>query len=394
MPRAGRAAGAVSTERWQRATDDLVPPFALVDLDAFDANASDLVRRAGGRPIRLASKSLRCRALQARALATPGFAGVMGYAVREAIWLVREGFTDVFVAYPSVDLPALAEVTADADLAREITVAIDSLEHVERYARLVSTAPHPLRVAIDVDASLRVGSVHLGVRRSPLRTAAQAVTVARAATRAGLVVEGLMFYDAQIAGVPDDNPAVRLMKRRSHAQLVERRAEIVAAVREVAPLRFVNGGGTGSLHVTREDPAVTELAAGSGLYGPALFDGYDDFSPRPAMVFALPVVRRPAPGMVTLFSGGYIASGPVGRSRMPSIVAPDGLSYVGTEGAGEVQTPVTGAAADALSIGDRVWLRHAKAGEACERFTELHLVRGDEIVETVPTYRGEGRNFG
>ncbi|MGA8047940.1 MAG: amino acid deaminase/aldolase [Dermatophilaceae bacterium] len=382
------------TDRWDRATADLVPPFAVVDLDAFDANAADLVRRAGGRPVRLASKSVRCRPLQARALSAPGFAGVMAYAVREAIWLVREGFADVFVAYPCVDLPALAEVTADADLSREITVAIDSLEHVELYAELAASAAHPLRVAIDVDASLRLGRVHLGVRRSPVRTAAAAVTVARAAVRAGLEVEGLMFYDAQIAGVPDENPAVRVMKRRSHAQLLERRSEICAAVREVTPLRFVNGGGTGSLHVTHEDPAVTELAAGSGLYGPALFDGYDDFTPRPAMAFALPVVRRPAPGMVTLFSGGYVASGPVGRSRMPSVLAPQGLSYIGTEGAGEVQTPLTGSAADTLRIGDRVWLRHAKAGEACERFTELHLVRGDEVVETVPTYRGEGKNFG
>ena len=393
MPQGSRA-GVVRTDRWDRATADLLPPFAVVDLDAFDANAADLVRRAGGRPLRLASKSVRCRSLQARALATPGFAGVMAYAVREAIWLVREGFADVFVAYPSIDLPALAEVTADGDLSRQITVAIDSLEHVELYARLTSSAAHPLRVAIDVDASLRLGRVHLGVRRSPVRTAAQAVTVARAAVRAGLVVEGLMFYDAQIAGVPDDNPAVRAMKRRSHAQLLQRRSEICAAVQEVTPLRFVNGGGTGSLHVTREDPAVTELAAGSGLYAPTLFDGYDDFDPRPAMAFALPVVRRPAPGMVTLFSGGYIASGPVGRSRMPSVLAPEGLSYVGTEGAGEVQTPLTGPAADTLRVGDRVWMRHAKAGEACERFTELHLVRGDEIVETVPTYRGEGRNFG
>ena len=387
----------MSADRWDTATAGLVPPFAVVDLEAFDANAADLLSRAGGLPLRVASKSVRCRALLGRVLRTPGFAGVMAYAVPEAIWLVREGFADVFVAYPSIDLPALAQVRSDARLAAQITVAIDSVEHVELYAAhggAGRSGGHPLKVAIDVDASLRVGPLHLGVRRSPIRTAAEAVAVARAAVEAGLVVEGAMFYDAQIAGVPDDNPAVRLMKRRSHAQLLQRRGEIVAALRTVAPLRFVNGGGTGSLHVTRVDPAVTELAAGSGLYGPGLFDGYDDFTPRPAMAFALPVVRRPAPGMVTLFSGGYLASGPAGRSRVPRLFAPEGLSYLGAEGAGEVQTPVTGAAADELGLGDRVWLRHAKAGEACERFTELHLVRGDEIVETVPTYRGEGRCFG
>ncbi|MDO5504377.1 MAG: amino acid deaminase/aldolase [Actinomycetia bacterium] len=367
-------------------------PLAVVDLDHFDANAADLLARAAGVPIRLASKSLRCRALQERALALPGFAGVMGYSVREAIWLVQQGCTDVYVAYPTADLPALEQIRGDADLAREITVTIDSAEHAYAYAGLAGT--YPLKVAIDIDASLRIGPVHLGVRRSPIRTPAHAVAVAQDALDAGLTVEGLMFYDAQIAGVPDDSPAIRIMKRRSQRQLMDRRAAIVDAVRAVAPIRFVNGGGTGSLHLTGLDSCITELAAGSGLYGPVLFDGYRDFSPRPAMAFALSVVRRPAPRMATLFGGGYIASGPAGIARVPKVFAPQGLTYVGTEGTGEVQTPVIGTAADRLKLGDRVWLRHAKAGEACERFTDLHLIRGEEIIATVPTYRGEGQNFG
>ena len=56
-----------------------------------------------------------------------------------------------------------------------------------------------------------------------------------------------------------------------------------------------------------------------------------------------------------------------------------------------MQTPVSGAAAASLRIGGRVYLRHAKAGELCERFNSLHLVSGGEIVDVVPTYRGEGR---
>lgn len=382
----------MSAADWDLATAGLTAPLAIVDLDAFDRNTRSLVHRAGGKPIRLASKSMRCSDLMARALSEPGFSGIMGFCVTEAIWLVEEGFTDVFVAYPSVDLAALQQVRQQEQLAREITVTIDSVEHVELYSSL--TGDHPLKVAIDVDASLRIGKVHLGVRRSPIRTPEEAAQVARAAVAAGLLVEGVMFYDAQIAGVPDSSAAVRLMKRRSHAQLMERRQRIVAAVSEVAGLRFVNGGGTGSLHITTTDDCVTELAAGSGLYGPGLFDRYDDFTAQPAMAFALPVVRRPAPGMVTLFAGGYIASGPVSSSRVPTIHHPPGLSYVGAEGAGEVQTPVTGAAAHGLRIGDRVWLRHAKAGEACERFDELHLIRGHELIATVATYRGEGHCFG
>lgn len=378
-------------QRWDRATAHLPAPLAVVDLDEFDANAEDLERRADGVPIRVASKSVRCRALLARALARPGFAGVMGYSVREASWLVDGGFDDVFVAYPSVDLPAIGAVAADARAAAQVTLTIDSVEHVDLLSRV--ERPHGLRVALDVDASLRIGRVHLGVRRSPLREPADVVGVVEAAQASGLTVAGLMFYDAQIAGLPDSSPAVRWVKQRSAASLLDRRAAIVAAVRERADLDFVNGGGTGSLHVTGRDPVVTELAAGSGLYGPTLFDGYDDFAPRPAAAFALDVVRRPGPGFVTAFAGGYVASGPPGWSRVPALMRRD-LKLVKAEGTGEVQTPLRGRAADDVRLGERVWLRYAKAGEMCERFDALHLVSREELVESVPTYRGEGRAFG
>ena len=380
------------TSRWDRATAGLQPPLAVVDLAAFDANAADLVRRAGGLPVRVASKSVRSRALLERVLSRPGFEGVMAYAAAEAAWLVASGVDDVFVAYPSVDLAALAEVAADERTATRVTLTVDSVEHVHLLAGL--DRPHGLRVAVDVDSSLRVGPAHLGVRRSPLRTPAEVQAVARAAQSAGLSVVGLMFYDAQIAGLPDSSPAVRLVKRRSAQSLLQRRADVVRAVREVTDLRFVNGGGTGSLHVTGRDPVVTELAAGSGLYGPTLFDGYDDFSPRPAAAFALPVVRRPGRGFATAFGGGYIASGPPGWSRVPRPFGREGVRLLRAEGAGEVQTPLQGKGTRDLRLGDRVWFRYAKAGEMCERFDQLHLVQDDQLVDTLPTYRGEGRNFG
>ena len=199
----------------------------------------------------------------------------------------------------------------------------------------------------------------------------QAAALAREIVgRPGLHLDGLMAYEAQIAGVGDRPPgrrakgaAIRAMQSRSAAELAHRRAEVVAAVRDVADLRFVNGGGTGSLEGTSSEAAVTEVAAGSGVFGPHLFDTYSAFHPRPAALFALPVVRRPAPGWATLFSGGYLASGPADAQRLPVVHLPEGLALSGTEGAGEVQTPVHGGAADRLRIGELVWMRHAKAGE-------------------------------
>src|SRR5699024_6515268 len=255
-----------------------------------------------------------------------------------ALWLCGHGHTDLFVAYPTTDRAALGELVTDDRALEEVAIAVDSLEHVDVLRRWLPKGA-PVRVVVDVDASLRIGPAHLGVRRSPIRSPRRARAVASAAQRAGLRVVGLMFYDAQIAGLPDSSPAVRFVKRRSDASLRHRRGAVRAAVEEaVGPLDIVNGGGSGSLHLTGEDPALTELAAGSGLIGPTLFDGYDDFAPEPAVAFALPVVRRPAKDIVTCFSGGYIASGQAGASRVPSVHHPEGLALVGTEGAGEVQT--------------------------------------------------------
>jgi D-serine deaminase-like pyridoxal phosphate-dependent protein len=107
----------------------------------------------------------------------------------------------------------------------------------------------------------------------------------------------------------------------------------------------------------------------------------------------LPVVRRPGPSVATVLGGGWIASGQTSRSRQPTPWLPAGLALTGTEGAGEVQTPVVGPAADELRVGDRVWFRHAKAGELCEHVDVLHLLDGDRLDGTVHTYRGEGKAF-
>lgn len=379
------------------ATADLDPPLAAVDLAALRANAADLVRRARGIPIRVASKSVRCRAVLEEVLgsgltADGGFAGIMGYSLAEAIWLVRQGARDVLLGYPTADRHALATLAADPLLLDSITLMIDDVDQLSFVRAALGSEKAAPRVCVDVDASLRIGPLHLGVRRSPIRTPEQAATVAAEAKRRGFRVVGVMTYEAQIAGLPDTNLAVRLVKKASAAEIGKRRRIVVEAVRAaVGELEIVNSGGTGSIEVSITDPNVTEVTAGSGLYLPTLFDGYRNLAPRPSMYFALPVLRHPAPGIATVFSGGYIASGPAGATRVPKPVWPKGLKLIGTEGAGEVQTPLTHA--DGLKIGDRVWFRHAKAGELCERFTEVQLVDNGART-TVPTYRGEGQCFG
>jgi D-serine deaminase-like pyridoxal phosphate-dependent protein len=394
--------------RYDRATADLDPPFAVVDLAAFDSNARDLVRRSGGVPIRVVSKSLRCRHLIERALARPGYRGIMCYSLAEAIWLHSLGLSDdLLVAYPTADRAALRALAADEAARQHITVTIDSAGHLDFIDATIGAGHPQIRVCLDLDMSWRPLTrgpvVQIGTWRSPLRSPAEAALFAETVLRRpGFSLVGVLGYEGQIAGLGDAPPGrpvraalVQAMQARSSAELNERRTEVVRRIRALAPLEFVNGGGTGSLESTSADKSVTELAAGSGLVGPTLFDAYQKFHPRPALLYALPVVRRPKAGMATLFSGGYVASGTGTPDRLPSPAGPAGLRLTKTEGAGEVQTPVLGPAADGLRIGDRVWMRHAKGGELAERLTRYYLISPDEPgAVSVPTYRGDGQCFG
>ncbi|AEV81390.1 alanine racemase [Actinoplanes sp. SE50] len=390
-------------QRLERATDHLETPVAAVDLAAFDDNADRLTARAAGKPIRVASKSVRCRALLERVLARPGWHGVMAYTLPEAIWLVRSGVTDdVLVAYPTAHRAALRELAGDESLAAAISIMVDHPAQLDLVDQVTGPGDRAtVRLCMDLDASWKpAAALHVGVRRSPVHSAVQAGELARTiAARPGFRLVGLMSYEAHIAGVGDDPPgqalrarAIRLMQSRAFPELLRRRAAAVRAVREHADLRYVNGGGTGSVAATSADPSVTEVTAGSGLYGPTLFDAYRNWRPTPAAFFALSVVRRPAPRIATVLGGGWIASGPAETSRLPQPYLPAGLAFKADEGPGEVQTPLLGEAAEVLRPGDRVWFRHAKAGEMCEHVNEVHLIDGDRSTPA-PTYRGEGHAF-
>jgi D-serine deaminase-like pyridoxal phosphate-dependent protein len=395
-----------SYERYERIFAELEAPFAFVDLDAMWSNAAAMLERSAGKPVRVASKSVRCRALLEAILRhDERFRGLMTFTLPETLWLAEQGFEDLLLAYPTVDTRALEGLAlrsaGNPDGAPIVTV--DCVAHLELIESVLGTGAPPVRVCIEVDASWWAfrGRVKIGPKRSPIHTVEQAVALAREIERRPQIeLDALMIYEGQISGVGDQPPgrrlrgsAIRLMQRRSAAELAERRAAVVGALSEFVELEIVNGGGTGSLEWTAAEDAVTEVTAGSGFFAPRLFDHFSRFGLAPAAGFALPVVRKPSPEIATALGGGYLASGSGGPGSLPLPWLPPGLRYDFEEGAGEVQTPLLGEAAAGLEVGDRVYLRHTKAGELCERFDTLYLVEGDAIVNEVPTYRGEGHTF-
>lgn len=387
---------------WQaltEATAHLPAPVAVIDREALRHNAMDLLVRSGGLPIRVATKSVRVRAVLDAVLKLPGYRGILAFTLAEALWLA-ETHDDIVLGYPTVDRAALERLFADEEKAARITLMVDDLSHLDLIDSVAAPDARPqVRVAIDADASLRSAALgHVGVRRSALFTAGEVAAFARAVVRRpGFRLVGLQMYEAQIAGQGDDAgpdaPLIRMVQARSRHELRERRAAIVSALADIAPLEFLNGGGTGSLEFTGSDESLTEASAGSGLLGGHLFDGYRSFRPAPASAFAFDVVRRPASGIVTVLGGGWIASGPPVASRQPLPVWPEGLRTLPREAAGEVQTPLQGRAAARLGLGDRVWFRHAKSGEPAERIDSYHLVSGGQVVDELLTYRGEGKAF-
>jgi len=381
-------------------------PFAFVDLDALHANARFMLAQAGGKPIRIASKSVRSVGVLRRIFELdPGFQGILTFTLPEALFLEAQGFEDIVVAYPTVDRDAIAKLVELAALEprRAPVPMVDSSAHLDLIESAIDDDTQ-VRVCLELDVGwwpLGGRLARIGPKRSPVRTPEQAREIAvEIDRRPGLRLAGLMAYEGHIAGVGDRIPghplrsaAIRWMQAASERDIHRRLPLMVDAVRELAQLEFVNGGGTGSLARTASAGTATELAAGSGFYASTLFDAYRSLDLRPAAFFVLPIVRRPGAGVATALGGGYLASGAATPDRLPQPYLPQGLRLDKQEGAGEVQTPLLGAAARNLRIGDRVYMRHAKAGELCERFDSLYLVEGDRIVDEVPTYRGEGKAF-
>ena len=378
-------------------------PFAYLDLDLFEENIRQIASQTGGKRIRVASKSLRCVAAIQRVLeADACFQGIMCFTAREAAYLADLGLRDLLIGYPtwnSEDIGIVAKATAEG---AQITLMIDSIAHIDQIERVAEQYNVRLPVCLDIDMSVEFPGLYFGVRRSPLRGNDDVRPLIERLKHSERVwLDGVMGYEAQIAGVGDHVPGqaaknalVQQLKKRSIGIIARRRREVVDLIRTSGlELRFVNGGGTGSELTTRAEPVVTEITVGSGFYSPPLFDNYKDFRYQPAAGYAIEIVRKPAPGVYTCLGGGYTASGAAGPDKLPRPYLPTGARLFALEGAGEVQTPVTYEGVHRLDLGDPIFMRHAKAGEICERFTHLILLKKGTIVDVVPTYRGAGQCF-
>src|SRR5690606_20119915 len=167
------------------ATAHLDTPIAVISREALAHNAHDLLdRRDGSRAavpsIRVASKSLRVRALIEAVEALPGYHGVLAYTLPEALWLA-ETIQDVVIGYPTADRAAIARLAGDADLAARVTLMVDSVAGLDLIDSVVPPAKRAnIRVAIELDAAWNAPLLgHTGAWRSPVHSVGDAQALAR-----------------------------------------------------------------------------------------------------------------------------------------------------------------------------------------------------------------------
>jgi D-serine deaminase-like pyridoxal phosphate-dependent protein len=365
-------------------------PAALVDLDMLDANIATFAQLP--LPIRVATKSVRSvdvlryirDKLGARAR------GLMCYTATEALHLAGHGFDDLFVAYPSVQRVDVEAMVALAEMGKLARIAVDHPAHLSALSAAAVARGVVVPVIVDIDTSYRPFGLRLGAMRSPLHTTDEIVAFAESVRKTkGLRLDGLMAYEAHIAGTTDARAVMRVFKAAASRDMRRRRQEIARRL----PGMLFNGAGTGTAGQAAKEPALTEITVGSGFYAPRLFDDYRTLQLQPAACFALRISRVAGGGSATALGGGFVASGAFGRDRLPTPYLPAGMRLVAEEGAGEVQTPLTLPEDMALQPGDPVFFRHAKAGELLEHFREVLLIRGAQVHARALTYRGEGAVF-
>jgi D-serine deaminase-like pyridoxal phosphate-dependent protein len=388
---------------YKKAFEGKEKPFAYVDLDFFDLNMRDILTRAGNKKIRIASKSIRCVSLLKRILDySPQYQGVMCFTAKEAVWLSQLGFNDLLVAYPVYHPAHIEAVAQEVKKGKKIYLMADKKEHLEQYNKIGEQFNISIPVCMDLDMSTSFPGLYFGVYRSSLTTIPKVKKFLEQLKSFSFVnLKGLMGYEAQIAGLGNNfagqtikNTAIKILQNTSIKEITARRTKVINLVKEsCADLDFVNGGGTGSMEITRKEDAVTEIAVGSGFYTPTLFDNYGMFKHHPATGYAIEIVRQPARNIYTCLGGGYVASGALGADKLPTPYLPKGCAFITSEMAGEVQTPLKYKGKEKLKLGDPIFLRHSKAGELCERFNNILLLKGGKVVDETPTYRGEGKCF-
>lgn len=389
---------------YKNATLALPRPFILLDKDLLDQNIKAILQRAQGKSIRIASKSIRSVAILKMLLEqSPTMIGVMSYSAEETLFLLENEIQNILIGYPIVNKEHIRQLCVKIATGAQVTFMVDSIEHIQIIEACAAAIPTTVNVCIDIDMSSKFPFIYFGVYRSSINTLAQLKTLVQyIKSTSHIKIHGLMGYEAQIAGLPDQvaskgfmNRVISFLKKKSIAEIAARRKACVDYLQaEGFALSIINGGGTGSIESTLQENYINEVTVGSGFFNSHLFDSYKQFKHQAALMYAIECTRKPQTNIITCSGGGYVASGAIGLNKQAIPHLPLGLQLIPDEGTGEVQTPMDISHCKVpIQLGDPIFMRHSKAGEVCERFNKIHILIDQKNILEVNTYRGIGKCF-
>jgi D-serine deaminase-like pyridoxal phosphate-dependent protein len=328
-------------------------PALFVDLDVFERNLERMHGFFRDRPCKIrphlkAHKTPAIARLQQAAGATVGFCCAN---VWEAEVFAAEGFDDLLIANEVCD-PAKVDRLVAVSKQTTLTVAVDS----RRSADIL--AGTDLRVLIDVN----VGLPRCGV------PPADAVELARVATRNGLHVVGVMGYEGHATAIEE-------VDKRAH--VAQKSMDILLGVAEELraesyDISIVSAGSTLTYDVTGTIDGITEVQVGSY----ALMDTeFSKSSPFEEGLRCLATVVSVYDNIAVLDCGLKTLTIDHGNPKLPDDVPADVLFL-----SDEHTTLITREGWTAQP-GDRVWVRPSHVDPTVNLHDRLHAYRGDEVIE-------------
>ncbi|MDA3912824.1 1-acyl-sn-glycerol-3-phosphate acyltransferase [Oleiagrimonas sp.] len=365
-------------------------PLCYLDLDLLERNIRSILKRTGGKKLRVDARMLQCPGIIQRVMrSSPRFHGVKCSTVAEAIRLLdMDDMSDMLVTCPTVQSKALERVCAAIEAAHQITLTVDSPAHLEAISKIASRRDARVPLCVELDMSIARAGLEGPARRSPIRSnEALLRLVQRIDETPGVYFRGVLTHETQrnhfaewmSSGGGGDKAA---LSKRNAARVQARRHEMVQALQAQGHEDFlVNCGGAGSMSFNASHAAVTEISVGAALFG---LDP-DDEQDIPAAGYAAEIIRKPGEDRYTCLVGGYTASRTAGTQSLPRPYLPDGAYLDELHGSAEAQLPIR--CTERLDIGDMVFLHPVNTNEMCERFSRLQLVQNGAIVGEAETYR-------
>jgi D-serine deaminase-like pyridoxal phosphate-dependent protein len=269
------------------------------------------------------------------------------------------------------------------DAAAHVQWLIDTPERLAQYRALARELGVKMRVNVEIDVGLHRGGL-------PEPAALKPVLDAIRADSEHLEFAGLMGYEPHLTGLKAelDHPAVQSVLGIYRGYL--------DTVRDAGiPLDglTLNGAGSHTLRIYRQDHTMNDLSAGSGVVMPTDFDTYHLEGNQPAVFIATPILKRydgnpfldgetePPPDMERLYYiyGGYWKANMVSPAEVGKPI------YQSTN-----QSPITTSRQVDLAVDDYMFLRPTQSEFVMLQFGDLLAVADGAIVDRWPVFDQTG----